>query len=217
MTINIEQLRAEVAKTVEANMKRVRAAAEIARLEATLKLESSEDLFQAKVKLAAQGADTAKLQQLVDECAGIVASVPVHNHKTRDNRVWAGSHKYGYGTQVDLMYNLATGILYACQEHKQLLLAHTGLDLELCQQMVEAFGTPTYYSRNYNSIVEAKPYDFDAVKATVAVMQSQLGVVIDDSKLIHDNFKVEFQRAQINADNNYKAAQEAIEEADFSC
>lgn len=214
--MNIEQLRAQVEATVKANMERVREAAEVARLEATLKLEGSEELFQARVRLQANSDATTKLQKLVDECAGIVASVPVHNPKTRTNRVWAGSHKYNYGTQVDLMYNLASGILYACAEHKQLLLAHTGLDLEVCQQLVEAFGTPTYYSRNYNTIVESKPYDVDSVKATLAVMQSQLGVVIDEAKVTHDNFKLDFIRAETTAHNNYNSAQEAINEADFS-
>lgn len=213
--MNIEQLKAQVEAIKAENMARVREAAEVARLQATLKLEGSEELFQAKVKLAASGEQTAKLQKLVDECAGIVASVPVYNQKTRTNRVWAGSHKYNYGTQVDLMYQLATGILYACAEHKALLLAHTGLNLELLEQMVKAFGTPTYYSRNYHDIIEAKPYDFDMVKSTVEVMQSELGVVVDTTALTPNNFKVEFERAVGVAENAYAQAEEAISEADF--
>lgn len=214
--MNIEQLKAEVARIQSENVARIKEAAEVARLTATLKLEGSEELFKAKVKLAANGEQTAKLQQMVDECAGIVASVPVYNSKTRTNRVWAGSHKYAYGTQVDLMYQLATGILYACAEHKQLLLAHTGLNLEVLEQFVKGFGTPTYYSRNYHAIVEAKPYDLDLVHSTVQVMQSELGTVIDTAALTKENFEEEFMRAIVTADNSYQQAREAIEEADFS-
>lgn len=214
--INIEQLKAEVKRVQEENAVRIREAAEVARLQATLKLEGSEDLFKAKVKLAANGEQTLKLQKLVDECAGIVASVPVYNAKTRTNRVWAGSHKYNYGTQVDLMYQLATGILYACAEHKQLLLAHTGLNLELLEQFVKSFGTPTYYSRNYHTIVEEKPYQIDMVKSTVEVMQSELGVVVDTSALTLNNFEAEFVRAYSTATQAYEQAKEAIAEADFS-
>jgi hypothetical protein len=214
--INIEQLKAEVKRVQEENAVRIREAAEVARLQATLKLEGSEELFKAKVKLAANGDQTLKLQKLVDECAGIVASVPVYNAKTRTNRVWAGSHKYNYGTQVDLMYQLATGILYACAEHKQLLLAHTGLNLELLEQFVKSFGTPTYYSRNYHTIVEEKPYQIDMVKSTVEVMQSELGVVVDTNALTINNFEAEFVRAYSTATQAYEQAKEAIAEADFS-
>jgi len=213
--MNIEALKAEVARVQQENMMKIREAAEIARLQATLKLEGSEELFHAKVKLAANGEQTAKLQQLVDECAEIVASVPVHNPKTRTNRVWAGSHKYNYGTQIDLMYQLATGILYACAEHKQLLLAHTGLNLELLEQMVKAFGTPTYYSRNNHVVVESRPYDFDMAKSTVDVMQSELGVVVDTSAITRNNFEMEFVRAENTAAVAYQQAKEAIEEAEF--
>lgn len=214
--INIEELKAEVKRVQEENAKRIREAAEVARLQATLKLEGSEELFKAKVKLAANGEQTAKLQAMVDECAGIVASVPVYNQKTRTNRVWAGSHKYNYGTQIDLMYQLATGILYACAEHKQLLLAHTGLNLELLEELVKAFGTPTYYSRNYHTIVEEKPFDIDMVKSTVEVMQSELGVVVDTAALTQNNFETEFVRAYNTAMTTYEQAKEAIAEADFT-
>jgi hypothetical protein len=214
--MNIEELKAKVAAVQADNAAKIREAAEVARLEATLKLEGSEALFAAKVKLTANGQQTAKLQKLVDECAEIVASVPVYNQKTRTNRVWAGSHKYNYGSQIDLMYQLATGILYSCQEHKQLLLAHTGLDLELLEQMVKAFGTPTYYSRNYHTIVESKPYNYAMAKSTVDVMQSSLGVVVDTAELTEANFEYEFLRAEDTAHNNFEQAKEAIAEADFS-
>lgn len=214
--MNIEELKAKVEAVQANNAVKIREAAEVARLEATLMLEGSEALFAAKVKLAANGQQTAKLQKLVDECAEIVASVPVYNAKTRTNRVWAGSHKYNYGTQIDLMYQLATGIMYSCQEHKQLLLAHTGLDLELLEQLVKAFGTPTYYSRNYHTIVESNPYNFAMVKSTVDVMQSSLGVVVDTSDLTETNLEREFLRAETTAYNNFEQAKEAIAEADFS-
>ena len=213
--MNIEQLKAQVKAVSEANAEKIRVAAEVARLEATLKLESSEALFTSKVRIAANGAQTAALQRMVDECAAIVSSVPVHNPKTRTNRKWNGAHRYGYGTQIDLMYQLATGILYACADHKPLLLAHSGLDLEVIEQVVESFGAPTYYSRNYNTVVEAKPYCLDLVKATVDVMQSELGVVVDTAKLTADQFEYEFLRAENTAATNLKQAEEAIAGADL--
>lgn len=213
--LNIEELKAAVAAKVAENMERLKHDVEVAKLQATLELESSEDLFQAKVRQRAIAEQTQYLQKLVDECAAIVASTPVFNNKTRANRVWAGSRKFNYGTQVDLMYQLATGILFSCAEHKQLLLAHTKLDLQLLEDIVEAFGTPTYYSRNYNTIVEAKPYDVERVKASINVMQSSLGVVVDTSALTESKFKEEFERSISTANNNYEQAIEAMKDADF--
>ena len=214
--INIETLKAKVAAAKAKNHDMIREHAEIARLEATLKLENSEELFQSKVRLEITTQQTSKLQQLVDECAGIVASMPVHNPKTRTNRVWAGNQRYGFGTPINLMYQLATGILYSCQEHKQLLLAHTGLNAELLDQLVKAFGTPTYYSRNNHVIVEAKPYNVEMVKATVDVLQSELGVVIDTSELVDKTFEDDFSSAITRATTQLLTAEEAIQEADFA-
>ena len=216
MSINIEQLKAQVEQMKTANMAKIKEAAEIARLQATIKLESSPELFESKVRLQATAQQTSTLQQLVDECSAIVASMPVHNSKTRTNRVWAGGHRYNYGTQVDLMYQLATGILYACAEHKQLLLAHTGLNTELLNQLVESFGSPSYYSRNYHTIVEAKPANVDKLQAALAVMQSELGVVADTAGVNTDTLETEFVRAEVSAKVNYAQANEAMQDADFS-
>jgi hypothetical protein len=215
-SINIAELQAQVKATVAANMVRIKEQSMIAGLQATLKLESSEALFNAKVKLATNGAQTARLQDLVNDCAGIVANVPVYNQKTRTNRVWSASRKFTYGGQIDLMYQLATGILYACAEHKALLLVHTGLSLELLEEVVNAFGAPTYYSRNYHTIVESKPYTIELVRGSIEVMQSELSVVVDTAALTEANFALEFVKAETTANTNYVQATEAIAEADFT-
>ena len=114
------------------------------------------------------------------------------------------------------MYQLATGILYACAEHKQMLLAHTGLNTELLNQLVESFGSPSYYSRNYHTVVEAKQADVDKLQAALSVLQSELGVVIDTTSVNRNNIKLEFVRAENTAAANFAQANEAMQEADFS-
>jgi hypothetical protein len=214
--MNIELLKAKLEAQVEANAARVKDAVEVIRLEAKLALETSEQLFNARVRLEASAAVTRKLDSLVKECEALVASMPVHNPKTRENRKWAGGHRYAYGTQVDLAYNLATGILYACQEHKQLLVAHTGLDVQLLQEIVEAFGSPAYYSRMNNSIVDERPADIYRLHNALTVLQSDLGVSIDTKALNEQTVTLEFLRAQNNAYSQLQQAQEAIAEADFT-
>ena len=214
--MNITKLKAQVKAAQKANAKKINDAAVANALKAQLKLESSKTLFDAKVALATTGSQTSILQNLIDQCEAIVDSTPVHNTKTNTVRKWSGSRRFAFGSQIDLMYQIATGILYSCAEHKQLLLAHTGLNLELLEQMVESFGTPTYYSRNYNTVVEAKPYCVERACATVDVMQSELAVTVNTGSLSLEHFSLEFGKADKTAYDNFKAAEEAIAQADLA-
>lgn len=213
--MNIEELKEKVEQTQKANAIRVRDAAEVARLEATLRQEDSDSLFNARVAIQLSSQQTEKLQRLVDECAELIASMPIQNAKTRAARVWSESHRYNFGTQIDLMYQLASGILYSCAEHKAILLEHTGLNLELIEELVNAFGAPSYYSRNYNTIVDAKPYNVERLQTVLQVMQSTLGVVINSDAVTADNMKLDFVRGETRAQQDFDQAAEAISEADF--
>lgn len=213
--MNIQELQAKVDALKASNEVVIRERAEVARLEATLKLENNPVLMKARVHLALKEEQTRKLQNLVDECAGIITSVPIHNPKTRTDRKWSGNHRFNYGTQIDLIYQLATGILYSCQEHKQLLLAHVPISLEALEQFVDAFGTPAYYSRNHHVVVKAKPANLEALQEIVAVLQSELDTIIDTADLTPENLELEFVRGETTALQDYEAAVEAISQADF--
>lgn len=213
---SLKALQAKVKAAQKASAAKIVEAALTASLEATLKLESSPALFDAKVKLAVVSGNTNRLQDLVDECSAIVDSVPVTSTKTRTTRVWAGSRRFTFGTQINLMYQLASGILYSCAEHKQLLLAHTGLNSELLEQFLEAFGSPAYYSRKTNVLVDSKLYNVEVAVSIVAVMQSVLGVVVDSSQLTASAFSLEFGKAEITAQTDALKADEAIAEADLA-
>lgn len=211
--MNIKQLKAKVKEAQKANAAKIAEAAEVACLEATLKLESSKSLFNSKVKLAAISHNTNMLQGLLKECETLVDTVPVVNTKTRTLRKWSGSFRFKFGAQVNMMYQLATGILYSCADHRELLLTHTGLNTELLEQITEAFGTPSYYSRNNHVIVASTTYDVDKAVDALVVMQSLLGVIVDTSQVTASNFSLEFGAAEISANKNKLQADEALEEA----
>ena len=209
-TLNIAQLKEQVAAAQLANKTKIAEASEIASLNATLALESSEELFEAKVKLAVIGQNTKTLQDMVDVCSGIIDDTPVQNNNTRKVREWAGTKRFDFGAQVNLVHQLVTGIMYSCGEHKPLLLTHTGLDIELIDQIASAFGSPAYYARKTNMFTEAKPYNVEELLSTMAVIQSTLGVVIDTSKLTTENFSIEFGKGQVKAYADQKLADKAI-------
>jgi hypothetical protein len=214
--MNIKQLQAKVKAAQKANTVKINEAAMVASLEATLKLEGSKTLFESKVKLATSSHNTKMLQSLLTQCSQLVDSMPIQNPKTRALRKWSGSRRFAFGTQINMMYQLATGILYSCADHKIMLLEHTGLDTELLEQMVEAFGTPSYYSRNNHLLIDATTYDVEGVVSAVAVMQSSLGVIADTSQLTKANFSLEFGKAEIVAHKNKLQADEAINEAELA-
>lgn len=215
-TINIEELKAKAEAVKAANAKKLQEKVQVALLQATIEREGSEALLNARAAMEARRMQTERLQSLVQECAGIVSEVPVYNRKTRENRAWSGKLRYGYGSQINLVHQLMTGILYACQEHKDLMLAHTGLNMELVEQAISGFGIPSYYNRINNAIVEETPYNLEQVQEVVQILQSDMDLVIDTSELNQKNFDKEFLRAKENAETAFEQAQKAIEQADFT-
>lgn len=213
--MNIEQLKAQVEAAKLASAQKVKEQAEIASLKATLALETSEALMEAKAKMAFKQNNTDKLAGLVKECEAIVTSLPVYSERMRDNRKWSGSHRYGYGTQIDLVFQLCTGITYSVEQHKELMLAHTGLNQELLDSVLRGFGSAAYYSRNNNVVVDEVKYDLAELVDSLEVLQSVLGVIIDMSVITPAKFELEFLRGSNNAEQQFMQAQEAIAEADL--
>ncbi len=206
----IKQLQAQIKQLAKDNAVKINQASQIARLKATIALESSPTLLASKVQLNLAGQQTKTLKALVDECKAVVETVPIHNKATRTDREWAGNHRYAFGSQIDLMYELASGIVYAGQVHKDLMLAHTGLDLELLQEFLDAMGSPSYYSNRNGVYVEAKPADLEMAQSILTVLQSELGVVINTNKLNKNTLESEFVRAEIRATATLAQAEEAM-------
>lgn len=210
----LNALKAKARKAAMTNKKEIETAAEVARLESIIQQANDPAIFEAKVAAAARQANTDELNKHLIKCAAIVDAVPVYNSKTRTNRVWHPSRKF-YGTQIDMMYQLASGIMFSCEEHRQLMLNSTGLNQDVIEEFVEAFGSPTYYSRNNNVIVDEQPYNLDRIKSSVALMQATLGVTVDTTKLTEEFIDKDFQNAKAKAVIAYEKAQEAISEVDM--
>jgi hypothetical protein len=213
--MTIKELEAKVAALKEENNQKFQEKVTIARLKAQIELEGNETLLDAKAQQALRNEQTEKLREIVQVCAAIPSEFPIAKKRSSDVRTWMGKNRYGFNSQVDLMYQLVSGILYSCQEHKDMMFTHTGLNAELVEQTVAAFGIPSYYNYNTNMIVEETPYNVDAVHSMLGILQSELGVVIDTSQITEKKFADQFEAARKAAVDNYEAAQKAIAEADF--
>lgn len=213
--MNIEALKAQVEAAKEAAKQKVAESVEIATLKAQLELETSPALLEAKARLAMKQSNTDKLAELIKVCEVMVSQLPIFSERMRDNRKWSSSHRYGYGNQIDLVFQLCTGITYSVEQHKTQMLAHTGLSQELLDSVLKGFGSPAYYSRNNNVVVDEVPYDLEVLSDALDVLQSELGINIDTSELTPEKFQLEFLRGANNANQQFSQAQEAIAEADL--
>lgn len=213
--MNIQELQNKVAQLREENTKKLQEKVEVARLRAQIDLEGSEHLLEAKAQQALRNEQTERLKDIVNFCAAVPVEYPIAKKRSTENRVWMGKQRYGFNSQINLVYELISGMLYSCQEHKDLMFAHTGLNAELVEQTMAAFGIPAYYDYNTNTIVEESPYNVDVVQSMLGILQSQLGVVIDTSPVTEQTFAKQFDTARKNALSSYEAAEKAISEADF--
>lgn len=146
-------------------------------------------------------AETSKfINGLIEDCTHIVSSTPVFNKATREQRKFNPSRVYSFGSQVGNLVGLLSGIQYSANDHKALLLAHTGLDEDLIEQTLEAFGATAYYSTNHNIVVPERPYDADKARALVEMVEARLNINIDKSKITEATFRSSFELARINAE-----------------
>lgn len=196
----LAQLRAQVAIKMEAVKAETAEKVEIAKLQAKLRTLGNEQLQDAQVRVAITAEASTRLSNLELELESLVSSTPVYNKKTRENRKWTPSRQYGLGNHVQLMSGILSGILYSATEHKSLMLAHTGLDVDIIEETLDAFGSTAYYSENYQEIVPEKPANAAVLKQNLAIIADKLDVNVNldsiNDKAMANRFEIARMRAE---------------------
>lgn len=211
----IEEMKKEVQALVEANKAKLQEKIERNKLEALIKLESNETLLEAKAKLQLAAENTDKLQSLIEQCKFVIQDMPIINNKTRENRIWQGNHRYIYGQQVDSIYELCTGIMYSCPEHKELMLAATGLSMSEINSLIESFGNPAYFSNVQTKYIESVPASLDNMLVALGVIQSTLGTTVNTNKVTEQTIELEFVRAENLAREQEQSAKDAMKDLEL--
>jgi len=183
---------------------------EEAKIRAQKALLSNDKLLDAQVKLALLAETTNKLTELDNQCEALVESMPVYSSVTREQRKWNPSRVYGYGNHIALLTGLLTGIQYSIKEHREQLLALTGLTEDLVEQTLEAFGRQAYYSKVQHEVVQAQPYNLEALLSWLSVIEVTLGIVLDKTKLTETNMDIQFRIAENKAIQQQAEAEEAL-------
>ena len=204
--MTIEQLQAQKEQMLEANAKIVSEGLAVARLTAQIKMLDNPNLVKARVKAMLRQEVTDKLTSLNNQCEALIASMPIYSSRTKQERKWNPSKQYGLGNQVALLTGLLSGIQYSASEHKVQLLALTGLNEDVIESTLEAFGSPAYYSNNYGIVIDESPFDIDAIRDNVILLEQALNITLDDSKLTPSFMRAKFITARSLAEKTAASA-----------
>lgn len=142
---------------------------------------------------------TDTLNAVINNCKGIIESMPIFNRTTGENRKWSTNRTVGYGNHIELLTNLLNGIQYSTAEHKQFMLELSGLDSDLIERTLQAFGNPAYYSINNDIVVEAQPYNYNELMECIALIEDKLGVVLNTTDLTEKRMSQRFLLAEVRA------------------
>lgn len=183
---------------------------ENAKLTAKLKNLTNESLLNAQANLAIVTEASDTLKSLNDQCEQVVIGMPIRNAATREDRKWNPSRQYGYGNQIALVTGILSGIQYSANDHKVHMLALTGLNEDLVEQTLEAFGNTAYYSRNYHQVVASMPYNVAKVNEYLSIIESVLDITIDRTKITEEVFSTRFTIADNRAVQQMNEGEKAL-------
>ena len=204
---HLETLRANAQAKIQEAIQTAKDKAEERKLNAII----SGGVDRVMATMAVREATSEELKNLELSCEQIVKDLPITSRTTRETRKWNPSRVYGYGNQIGALVGLLSGIQYSASQHRLQMLATTGLNEQIIEDTLVAFGSPAYFSAKYETIIEAKPYDYNAVRSCIEVLEHKLDLNIDMSQLTEANIAKQFEAAQLRAEteqNNYLATKQ---------
>lgn len=202
MSLNIEQLKAELVAKANSLTEQTIERAEVEALKAQLNVLNSEEYQEAKTKQAINKKKQSVLSSAIETCKAVISTMPIYNTKTRQDKKWAGRPTYGLGKDIELLHELCSGVLYSVEEHKTLMCGQVGLDISTVEEFLTSLGNTAYYSTNYSTIVEEIPYDVARIKEAILLLGEQLGIVIEDNTINETNMAARFEKARIKAEKD---------------
>lgn len=211
MTKTLDELRAEVAAKVALAKEQAAEMTERIQLTAQLNRATNTALIEAGVRAQLNSEATEKLKVLELACEQTVASMPVMNTKTRENRKWNPRREYGLGNQIQILSGILSGIQYSSAQHKPFLLAQLpGISEDLIESTLEAFGVPSYYSNNYEMVIPEVAADVSKLYQNLGLIEQKLDITIDKSKITAQVFETRFEVARLKAEKDRADAEAAL-------
>ena len=198
----LEQLKIQAKASLEAAIAKAKEEAEERRYNAII----SGGVDRVMAIAAVKEATSEELKAIEMACSMIVKDLPLTNKATREIRKWNPSRVYGYGNQIGALVGILSGIQYSAAEHRLQMLATTGLNEQIIEDTLNAFGSPAYFSAKYETIVPEKPYCINSIKKSLAVLEIKLNINLDKDAITEELLSKQFESARLRAEterNNY--------------
>ena len=198
----LEQLKIQAKASLEAAITKAKEEAEERRYNAII----SGGVDRVMAISAVKEATSEELKAIEMACSMIVKDLPLTNKATREIRKWNPSRVYGYGNQIGALVGILSGIQYSAAEHRLQMLATTGLNEQIIEDTLNAFGSPSYFSAKYETIVPEKPYCINSIKNSLEVLEIKLNINLDKDAITEELLSIQFESASLRAEterNNY--------------
>lgn len=198
----LEQLKIQAKASLEAAIIKAKEDAEERRYNAII----SGGVDRVMAIAAVKEATSEELKAVEMACSMIVKDLPLTNKATREIRKWNPSRVYGYGNQIGALVGILSGIQYSAAEHRLQMLATTGLNEQIIEDTLNAFGSPSYFSAKYETIVPEKPYCINSIKNSLEVLEIKLNINLDKDAITEELLSKQFESARLRAEterNNY--------------
>ena len=198
----LEQLKIQAKAALEAAIAKAKEEAEERRYNAII----SGGVDRVMAIAAVKEATSEELKAVEMACSMIVKDLPLTNKATREIRKWNPSRVYGYGNQIGALVGILSGIQYSAAEHRLQMLATTGLNEQIIEDTLNAFGSPAYFSAKYETIVPEKPYCINSIKNSLEVLEIKLNINLDKDAITEELLSKQFESARLRAEterNNY--------------
>ena len=198
----LEQLKIQAKESLEAAITKAKEEAEERRYNAII----SGGVDRVMAISAVKEATSEELKAVEMACSMIVKDLPLTNKATREIRKWNPSRVYGYGNQIGALVGILSGIQYSAAEHRLQMLATTGLNEQIIEDTLNAFGSPSYFSAKYETIVPEKPYCINSIKNSLEVLEIKLNIDLDKDAITEELLSKQFESARLRAEterNNY--------------
>lgn len=174
----------------------------IARIKVEKEIDKLESPLYAKRELARK--DNLTLDALIDTISEQYAA---------DDRKM--SLVFGYGVIPSKILAIMKSIQFSKHDEKEELLMMTGLDEQIIEDTLDAFGNTAYFSKAAVEVIPAIPMSIEKTKELlqVAAIDMKLVSTLDLSRFNRTNVNYQYERAELRADEMYNNTKEFIEEA----
>ena len=122
---------------------------------------------------------------------------------------------FGYGIIPSKVLAIMKSIQFSKHEEKEDLLMMTGLDEQIIEDTLNAFGNTAYFSKAAVEVVPEQPMDIAAVKELLQTVAIDMKLVsdLDLSSFNNSNVEYQYKRAALKAEEMYENTKAFVETA----